>query len=377
MQKALSVFGTRPEVIKLAPVIKQLEAHSRFQSVACATGQHKEMMKQMLQVFEIEPGYDLEVMEEDQSLTGLTGRILSGVDDVIECESPDIVLVQGDTTTAFTTALAAFYNKVPVGHVEAGLRTGKKYDPFPEELNRVLADSLSELYFAPTEENKDNLLKEGVPEAAIYVTGNPVIDALFYILDREKDSGVDENFPLDFPSNLSEGRFLILVTAHRRESFGRNLSEICRALRKIAARYPSATILYPVHLNPNVARIVKEILGEVKNVKLTAPLSYTSFVKAMQLARVILTDSGGIQEEAPSLGKPVLVMRNTTERPEAVKAGTVKLVGTDSERIVAETARLLDDPDAYSQMAGITNPYGQGDSAERIVEILDHYFHSE
>jgi UDP-N-acetylglucosamine 2-epimerase (non-hydrolysing) len=365
MIKVLTVFGTRPEAIKLAPVIKELEKHSdKVISRVCVTAQHREMLDPFLRLFNIKPEWDLNIMKPNQTLFDVTVSALSKLGSLLEQEKPDIVLVQGDTTTAFVTALAAFYLKIKIGHVEAGLRTGDKYSPFPEEVNRRLISHLADLHFAPTERARANLLAEGIHKETIFVTGNTVVDSLFAIRELSKDQNLLKNLPLD------PKRKLILVTAHRRESFGEGLKNICLALRKLVELDASVEIVYPVHLNPNVKEPVKRILGACERVHLIEPLDYVAFVHLMKRAYLILTDSGGIQEEAPSLGKPVLVLRKSTERPEAVEAGTAKLVGTDPEAIVNETLRLLNDHDAYATMANALNPFGDGRAAERIAKII-------
>jgi len=368
MLKVLSVFGTRPEAIKMAPVVKELRKHpGSIAARVCVTAQHREMLDQVLQLFDIRPEYDLGIMHANQGLTELTARLLLALEPVLLSEKPDWLLVQGDTTSVVAASLAAYYQQIKIGHVEAGLRTGNKYQPFPEEVNRRLTDAMADLYFAPTETNRANLLAEGVPDQYIRLTGNTVIDALLDIAER----------PYDWPrgplATVPRNRRLILVTAHRRESFGLPFQQLCLALREIASTYrESVHIVYPVHLNPNVQQPVREILGGLPNVSLLPPMDYLSFVHLMKASELILTDSGGIQEEAPGFGVPVLVMRETTERPEAVAAGTSRLVGTKTEAIVREARRLLDDPDAYRQMARAANPYGDGQAARRIVEaILD------
>ena len=366
MKKILTIFGTRPEAIKLAPVIKELERRNDvFVSKVCVTAQHREMLDPFLQLFGINPDWDLNIMQPNQSLFDITAKALIKLKEVLEKEKPDLVLVQGDTTTTFTAALAAYYLKIKVGHVEAGLRTLDKYNPFPEELNRRLVGHIADLHFAPTKRAKENLLFEGIPEGSIFVTGNTVVDALFMILART----TSEDY---LPKALSQpDRKLILVTAHRRESFGEGIANICLALKEIVKRVPDVEIVYPVHLNPNVREPVYRMLGGVERVHLIEPLDYIPFVHLMKASYLILTDSGGIQEEAPSLGKPVLVLRNITERPEAVEAGAAKLVGTDPQRIVAETLRLLQDPSEYSKMANVPNPFGDGRAALRIADILE------
>lgn len=365
--KVLSVFGTRPEAIKLAPVIKELEKHSEFESRVCVTAQHRQMLDQVLQLFGINPHWDLNLMRENQSLFYVTSSALRSLEAVFREAQPDIVLVQGDTTTAFVASLAAYYLGIKVGHVEAGLRTYDKFNPFPEEMNRRLADALSDFLFAPTARAKQNLLREGFPEERVFVTGNTVIDALLWVRRQR----VEGEGPLSqFSQFLDTESRLILVTGHRRESFGEGFEKICRGLKMIAERNPDVRIVYPVHLNPNVKEPVHRILGGVANVHLIEPLDYAGFVLLMDKAYLILTDSGGIQEEAPSLGKPVLVMREKTERPEAIEAGTARLVGTDSEQIFEETQRLLSDRTEYEKMARAANPFGDGRAAERIVQIL-------
>lgn len=365
--RVLTVFGTRPEAIKLAPVIKELEKHSEFESRVCVTAQHRQMLDQVLRLFGINPYWDLNLMRENQSLFYVTSSALRSLETVFREAQPDVVLVQGDTTTAFVASLAAYYLKIKVGHVEAGLRTHDKFNPFPEEMNRRLADALSDFLFAPTARAKQNLLREGFPKERVFVTGNTVIDALLWVR-RQRVEG--EGALSQFSQFLDTESRLILVTGHRRESFGEGFEKICRGLKMIAERNPDVRIVYPVHLNPNVKEPVHRILGGVTNVHLIEPLDYAGFVLLMDKAYLILTDSGGIQEEAPSLGKPVLVMREKTERPEAIEAGTARLVGTDSEQIFEETQRLLSDRTEYEKMARAANPFGDGRAAERIVQIL-------
>jgi len=369
--KVLSIFGTRPEAIKMAPVVKELEKHpDRFTSVVCVTAQHRQMLDQVLELFEIKPDYDLDIMKPGQDLFDVTCNVLQGLKPVLERERPDIVLVHGDTTTTMAAALAAYYCRIRVGHVEAGLRTGNKYSPFPEEINRRVAGVLTDLHFAPTERAKSNLLAEGVPEVSIFVTGNTVIDALLAVAARvNNDVALRSDFDGQF-SFLNPAKRLILVTGHRRENFGQGFEQICTALAEIAAMHPNVEILYPVHLNPNVQEPVRRILGNSPQVHLVAPLDYLPFVYLMERCYLIITDSGGVQEEAPSLGKPVLVMRDTTERPEALAAGTVKLVGTDRAKIVTESLLLLNDSAVYEAMVKAHNPYGDGMAASRIVEVL-------
>lgn len=366
-KKVIVVIGTRPEAIKLAPIVLELEKHQAlFEIKICVTGQHREMLDQMLQVFGLQPDYDLGVMTAGQTLSGVTAACLAGLDSVFGQERPDLLLVQGDTTTTFAASLAAYYHRVPVGHIEAGLRTGKKYDPFPEEINRRLTTHLSDFHFAPTDVSRDNLLKEGINPENISVTGNTVIDALFLTQAR---LAKEPNLAID-PLGPTNGLRIILVTAHRRESFGPRFRQICEALRALAESRTDVLIAYPVHLNPNVQSPVHEILDGLPNVRLLAPLDYVSFVACMQRASILLTDSGGIQEEGPSLGKPVLVLREVSERPEAITAGTAILTGTDQARIVETVTSLLDDPACYKRMTERTNPYGDGHAAERIVQFL-------
>ena len=371
--KILSIFGTRPEAIKMAPVIKELERHpDRFASLVCVTAQHRQMLDQVLQLFGISPHYDLNIMNEGQDLFDITCNALQGLKTVLEKERPDLVLVHGDTTTTMAAALAAYYCRVPVGHVEAGLRTRNKYAPYPEEINRKVAGSLADLHFAPTDTARRNLLCEGVAEETVFVTGNTVIDALFAITGKiGNDPEIRQRLDAEF-SYLDPGKKLILVTGHRRENFGEGFENICFALKDIAVAFPGVEVLYPIHLNPNVQEPVRRILGdgEVKNIHLIQPVDYLPFVYLMNRSYLIITDSGGVQEEAPSLGKPVLVMREATERPEAVDAGTVKLVGTSRERIVEEASLLLNDGDVYRRMSLARNPYGDGNAAKRIVDII-------
>lgn len=369
MKKFLTVFGTRPEAIKMAPVVKALEAHPEIDSRVCVTAQHREMLDQVLALFEITPDYDLNVMAPGQDLYDVTTRILLGLRQVLRKERPDVVLVHGDTATTFAASLAAFYEQIPVGHVEAGLRTGDIYSPWPEEANRKLTGALTTYHFAPTDTSKAALLKENVNEKFIHVTGNTVIDALLMVRDQiDRDSNLKESLELKLPFGLE--RKMVLVTGHRRESFGSGFERICSALAQLAERFPDVDIVYPVHLNPNVQEPVKRILGSVNNVHLIPPQDYLPFVSLMSRAHVILTDSGGIQEEAPSLGKPVLVMRDTTERPEAVEAGTVRLVGTEAENIVNAVSTLLINDSDWQVMSHAHNPYGDGKAASRIVDIL-------
>ena len=368
-KKVMVVFGTRPEAIKMAPVVEALKATPGIETIVVVTAQHRQMLDQVLDLFGITPDEDLNVMQPGQTLAGLTSRILQGMDEVIVRRKPDIVLVHGDTTTTFATSLAAFYNRTAIGHVEAGLRTGNLYSPWPEEANRKLTGSLAALHFAPTERSRENLLNEDVPADLIHVTGNTVVDALLAVIDKiGRNNGLEASLAARFPF-LDPSKRLILVTGHRRENFGDGFEQICHALKAIADR-GDTQVVYPVHLNPNVQEPVNRILGDQTAVHLIEPEDYLPFVYLMSRAHIIVTDSGGIQEEAPSLGKPVLVMRDTTERPEALDAGTVLLVGTDSQRIVAQVNRLLDDADAYDSMARAHNPYGDGKAAERIANCL-------
>ena len=368
--KVLTVFGTRPEAIKMAPLVHALAKDPHFEAKVCVTAQHREMLDQVLKLFSIAPEYDLNIMQPGQGLTEITCRILEGLQPVLESFKPDVVLVHGDTTTTMAASLAAFYQRIPVGHVEAGLRTGDLSSPWPEEGNRTLTGHLATYHFAPTETSRQNLLRENIADNRITVTGNTVIDALFWVRDRVlSDEALHNELTQRYPF-LANGKKMILVTGHRRESFGRGFEQICHALAEIAANNPDVQIVYPVHLNPNVSEPVKRILGHVENVILIEPQDYLPFVWLMNRAWLILTDSGGIQEEAPSLGKPVLVMREMTERPEAVSAGTVCLVGTDSQRIVNEVTRLLQDESAYQAMSRAHNPYGDGHACHRILSAL-------
>lgn len=367
--KLLTVFGTRPEAIKMAPVVKALAADARIDSAVCITAQHREMLDSVLALFGIAAAYDLDIMKKGQDLTGVTCAVLEGMRKVIADFRPDRILVHGDTTTTMAATLAAYYQKVPVGHVEAGLRTHNIYSPWPEEINRKLTGAIADLHFAPTPWARDNLLREGVGEATVSVTGNTVIDALLEVAGRLKDNAaLAQEMAAHFPF-LDGGKRLILVTGHRRESFGDGFERICRALATVARR-SDVQIVYPVHLNPNVQEPVNRLLGGIANVHLISPVDYLPFVYLMSRSHLILTDSGGIQEEAPSLGKPVLVMRDTTERPEAVRAGTVRLVGTDEQAIIRDTVLLLDDAAAYKGMSIAHNPYGDGKASSRIVERI-------
>ena len=365
MLKVISIFGTRPEAIKMAPIIREMKKYpQQIKSTVIVTAQHREMLDQVLKCFAICPNYDMDIMKPGQSLFDVTANILVRLKSIIEKEAPNIVLVQGDTTTAFTASLASFYSQVMIGHVEAGLRTGKKYSPFPEEINRSLISVLSDLHFAPTLSAKNNLLNEGIDEKSIYVTGNTVIDALLQIVDNNYTF---ENSTL---SKIDFHKKVILVTAHRRENHGKPLENICHAIADIVRLYQDVEIIYPVHLNPKVSKPVQKLLENVERVHLIEPLEYEVFVQVMNKSYLILTDSGGIQEEAPSLGKPVLVLRDNTERPEAMEAGTAKIAGTDRKKIVTLTRQLLEDRTEYKKMSKAINPYGDGKAAERIVNIL-------
>jgi UDP-N-acetylglucosamine 2-epimerase (non-hydrolysing) len=374
-RRVLCVFGTRPEAIKMALLSKALRAHPDFEAEVCVTAQHRSMLDQVLAIFDVVPKFDLDLMKENQSLADITARIVTGMTDVIRQHEPDWILVQGDTTTAFVAALAAFYEKVSIAHVEAGLRTGFKYSPWPEEMNRALVGRLADLHLAPTPRARDALLREDVPADRIHVTGNTVVDALLWVSKKlDDDHAAREQLDQRF-SFLDPSRRLILITGHRRESFGKPFEDMCNAFVDIVRARPDVEILYPVHLNPNVQAPVKAILAAAPDelrsrIHLIDPIEYLPFVYAMKRCHFIITDSGGVQEEAPSLGKPCLVTRNDTERPEAVEAGTAKLIGTSRERIVAESLRLLDDEAHYRSMSRAHNPYGDGKANERIVEIL-------
>ncbi|MBA96247.1 MAG: UDP-N-acetylglucosamine 2-epimerase (non-hydrolyzing) [Roseobacter sp.] len=374
MKKILLVFGTRPEAIKMAPVYEMLKDAPEMDVRVAVTAQHREMLDQVLRLFEIEPDYDLNVMKPGQGLTEITAAVLAGLKPVLEDFAPDLLLVHGDTTTTLSASLAAYYQQIPVGHVEAGLRTGNIYSPWPEEINRKVTGTIARLHFAPTEKSAANLAAEGLAPQMVFVTGNTVIDALVNVVDRlESDAQQSAAFDAEF--GIDPAKRLILVTGHRRESFGGGFERICAALGKIAER-DDVQIIYPVHLNPNVKGPVEDSLGALERVRLIPPQDYLPFVHLMRRADIILTDSGGVQEEAPSLGKPVLVMRDTTERPEAVDAGTVKLVGTDSDLIVRETMALLDDDTAYEAMSRAHNPYGDGLAAQRIHDAIMDFFNT-
>lgn len=392
-KKIMLVFGTRPEAIKMAPLIKEFQKHSdKFETIVCVTGQHRQMLDQVLQIFEIKPDYDLDIMKQGQDLYDVTSRVLLGMRDVLNQTKPEVVLVHGDTTTSAAAAMAAFYQQIPVGHVEAGLRTYNIYSPWPEEINRQLTGRIATYNFAPTLLSQKNLLEENVKEEKIAVTGNTVIDALYWVVDKIKNdpqlqSELSEELKNagyniarlnkldDYSSYYNEEpakqRRLVLITGHRRENFGEGFISMCKAIRTLAEKYPDVDFVYPMHLNPNVRKPIHEVFGEdlsiYPNLFFIEPLEYLSFVFLMEKAYIVLTDSGGIQEEAPGLGKPVLVMRDTTERPEALEAGTVKLVGTDYNKIVKETSRLLNDKEYYDKMSNAVNPYGDGKASARIV----------
>ncbi len=380
MKKIMLVFGTRPEAIKMAPLVREFEKYDKeFETVVCVTGQHREMLDQVLVLFGIEPQYDLSIMKAGQDLYDVTSRVLTGMREILSKEKPDAVLVHGDTATSTASALAAFYQQIPVGHIEAGLRTYNIYSPWPEEMNRQLTGRLTTWHFAPTSASKENLCREGIKENAIHITGNTVIDALLQVIDRIHTdpvlrSEVKENIRQKRydTDRLDTGRRLVLITGHRRENFGQGFMHICAAIRDLARKYPEVDFVYPMHLNPNVREPIRQVFGSEtpENTFFIEPLEYMSFVYLMERSDIVLTDSGGIQEEAPGLGKPVLVMRDTTERPEALEAGTVKLVGTDTERIVKEVSALLDDPQYYRQISNAVNPYGDGKACRRIVETF-------
>ena len=382
MKKVMLVFGTRPEAIKMAPLVKEFQKYpEQFQTIVCVTGQHREMLDQVLRIFDIEPDYDLNIMKQGQDLYDVTTRVLTGTRDVLKEVKPDLVLVHGDTTTSMAAALAAFYQQIPVGHVEAGLRTRNIYSPWPEEMNRQVTGRIATYHFAPTPLSRQNLLDEGVRDEKIIVTGNTVIDALYMVVDRIKN---DKTLDIALNRSLVKAGYdvgrldgskkLVLITGHRRENFGDGFINMCQAIKTLSGKYPDVDFVYPMHLNPNVRKPIHEVFGEdlsgLKNMFFIEPLEYLSFVYLMEKSTIVLTDSGGIQEEAPGLGKPVLVMRDTTERPEALEAGTVKLVGTDFDRIVGEVSRLLDDQDYYGMMSEAVNPYGDGRACYRIIRFL-------
>ena len=382
MKKIMLVFGTRPEAIKMAPLVKEFQKRpNEFQTIVCVTGQHREMLDQVLHIFEITPDYDLNIMKQGQDLYDVTARVLLGMRDVLKEARPDVVLVHGDTTTSTAAALAAFYQQIPVGHVEAGLRTHNIYSPWPEEMNRQLTGRLATYHFAPTPLSRQNLLSEGVQENHITVTGNTVIDALYMVVDKiKRDKALDAELEKLLKQSgydvnrLSAGKKLVLITGHRRENFGDGFISMCRAIKTLTEKYPEVDFVYPMHLNPNVRKPIHEVFGEdlsgLGNMFFIEPLEYLSFVYLMEKSTIVLTDSGGIQEEAPGLGKPVLVMRDTTERPEALEAGTVKLVGTDYGKIVGEVSALIEDRAYYDRMSKAVNPYGDGMACERIASAL-------
>lgn len=382
LKKIMLVFGTRPEAIKMAPLVKEFQKHpERFETIVCVTGQHREMLDQVLHIFEIKPDYDLNIMKQGQDLYDVTARVLTGMRDVLKDARPDVVLVHGDTTTSTATALAAFYQQIPVGHVEAGLRTHNIYSPWPEEMNRQITGRIATYHFAPTPLSRQNLLAEGVKEDQITVTGNTVIDALYMVVDKIKqDKDLDAELEVLLKNagydvnRLAVGKKLVLITGHRRENFGDGFIHMCTAIKDLTKKYPDVDFVYPMHLNPNVRKPIHEIFGEdlsnLGNMFFIEPLEYLSFVYLMEKSTIVLTDSGGIQEEAPGLGKPVLVMRDTTERPEALEAGTVELVGTDYERIVREVSVLIEKQEYYDRMSKAVNPYGDGKACKRIIETL-------
>ena len=382
MKKIMLVFGTRPEAIKMAPLVKEFEKYPNdFQTIVCVTGQHREMLDQVLNLFEIKPHYDLNIMKQGQDLYDVTARVLVGMRDVLKEAQPDVVLVHGDTTTSTAAALAAFYQQIPVGHVEAGLRTHNIYSPWPEEMNRLITGRIATYNFSPTQLSRQNLLKENVSDSSIIVTGNTVIDALYWVVDKIKNDEALNNELKDIlykagydVCRLENGRKLVLITGHRRENFGDGFINMCTAIKDLTKKYPDVDFVYPMHLNPNVRKPIHEVFGEdlsdLGNMFFIEPLEYLSFVYLMEKSTIVLTDSGGIQEEAPGLGKPVLVMRDTTERPEALEAGTVKLVGTNYDKIVSEVSMLIDDSNYYEKMSKAVNPYGDGLACGRIVEGL-------
>lgn len=382
MKKIMLVFGTRPEAIKMAPLVKKFQEYpEQFETIVCVTGQHREMLDQVLTIFDIKPDYDLNIMKQGQDLYDVTARVLTGMRDVLKEAQPDVVLVHGDTTTSTAAALASFYQQIPVGHVEAGLRTHNIYSPWPEEMNRQITGRIATYHFAPTPLSKQNLLAEAVKESDISVTGNTVIDALYMVVDKIKnDNALDSELnallvKAGYDVNrLAGGKKLVLITGHRRENFGDGFINMCSAIKTLTEKYPEVDFVYPMHLNPNVRKPIHEVFGEdlsgLSNMFFIEPLEYLSFVYLMEKSTIVLTDSGGIQEEAPGLGKPVLVMRDTTERPEALEAGTVKLVGTNYDKIVNEVSALLDNEDYYNEMSRAVNPYGDGLACERIVNAL-------
>ncbi len=365
MIKVMTIFGTRPEAIKMAPLVKELEKRKEIESIVCVTAQHREMLDQVLKVFDIKPDYDLNIMKQGQTLSEITSRVLLGLEEVIKEVKPNIILVHGDTTTTFAGALAAFYNNVDIGHVEAGLRTWNKYSPFPEEMNRQMVDCMTDMYFAPTEVSKNNLLIQGINEDKIYITGNTAIDAMKYT--------VNDNYYNEIFNWVGEDK-LILLTAHRRENLGEPMKNIFNAVKRLVIEVPNIKVVYPIHLNPNIRKIADEVIGNNDKIKIIEPLEVIDFHNFINKSYLILTDSGGIQEEAPSLGKPVLVLRDTTERPEGISAGTLKLVGTNEDTIYNETMKLLLDNNGYLKMSKANNPYGDGFASQKIVdEIINKY----
>ena len=366
--KVLTVFGTRPEAIKMAPLVKKLNEEPGIESILCVTAQHREMLDQVLELFELVPDYDLNIMKQNQTISQITSNVLMGLEEIFKKEKPDIVLVHGDTTTTFATSLAAFYQQIRVGHVEAGLRTYDKYSPYPEEMNRILTGHIADLHFAPTERNRQNLLKEAISDPAIFITGNTVIDALLQVAGKPYEFEDETLKTIDF-----EKRRVITVTCHRRENLGENMEQIFSAIRDIAAEFEDTEIIYPVHMNPKVRETANRVLGNAGRIHLIEPLQYQPFSNLMAKSYLIITDSGGIQEEAPSLGKPVLVVRRETERPEAIEAGTVKLAGVSRDTIYQMTRELLTDNEAYGKMAHAVNPYGDGHACERIINTLLEY----
>lgn len=382
MKKIMLVFGTRPEAIKMAPLIKEFQKHPHlFQTVVCVTGQHREMLDQVLRIFDIHPDYDLNIMKQGQDLYDVTTHVLTGMRDVLKESRPDLVLVHGDTTTSTAAALAAFYQQIPVGHIEAGLRTHNIYSPWPEEMNRLITGRIASYHFSPTPLSRQNLLDEGIKEEAITVTGNTVIDALYMVVDKIKhDKSLDIQLEVSLKKagydvkRLNEDRSLVLITGHRRENFGNGFIHMCQAIKTLTEKYPQVDFVYPMHLNPNVRQPIYEVFGAARlsNMFFIEPLEYLSFIYLMEKSTIVLTDSGGIQEEAPGLGKPVLVMRNTTERPEALEAGTVKLVGTDYHKILNEVSALLDEPEYYDRMSKAVNPYGDGEACKRIINTIQY-----
>ncbi len=376
MKKISFIFGTRPEAIKLAPVILALKRMDSFTVEVCVTAQHRQMLDQVMEIFSIVPDVDLNLMKPNQTLASLTANTVRSLDEYLQLSNPDMVIVQGDTTTVFAAALSAFYRKIPVGQVEAGLRTGNKYSPFPEEINRVITSRLTDIHFAPTDLSRQNLVAEGIDGNTVHITGNTVIDSLLMVTKKINNNVISIDGLPDHVMNGGKNP-IVLITGHRRENFGEGFLNICRSICILADRFKETHFIYPVHLNPNVQSPVYSILSGRKNIHLIKPLSYVPFVALMQHSTIILTDSGGVQEEARSLGKPVLVMRENTERPESVQAGTVKMVGTNEDLIVGETSRLLEDPVEYQRMAKAVNPYGDGKASERIVKALSHYFFND